>query len=175
VVNTDSDPHRIVLAGTPFRVTAVDGRDLNQPGEVVGVGLRLPAGGRADPQRSPCRTRQVALVVDGDRDGGVRLRPSGGRVRRPSVSNGGPELDLLRYGVPAALPFDPRAADRHFTMVLDRGVALVDGRPAYAQTVNGRATRRSPTSSSVQGRSSGSPSSTAAWRRTRGTCTAIPC
>jgi len=29
-------------------VTAVDGRDLNQPGEVSDAGLRLPAGGRYD-------------------------------------------------------------------------------------------------------------------------------
>lgn len=39
LINTDSDPHRFALAGTPFRVTAVDGRDLNQPGEVSDVGL----------------------------------------------------------------------------------------------------------------------------------------
>jgi FtsP/CotA-like multicopper oxidase with cupredoxin domain len=92
----------------------------------------------------------VALVVDGDRDGGVRLRPSevaSGDV----VIKDGPELDLLRYGVPATLPFDPRAADRHFTMVLDRGVALVDGRPAYAQTVNGRGHPAIPDQLVVQG------------------------
>ena len=53
-------------------------------------------------------------------------------------TSGWPELDLLRYGTPAAAPFDASRADRHFTMVLDRGVAMVDGRPAYAQTVNGR-------------------------------------
>jgi hypothetical protein len=48
LINTDSEPHRFALAGTPFRVAAVDGRDLNQPGEVSDVGLRLPAGGRSD-------------------------------------------------------------------------------------------------------------------------------
>ncbi|HEX5598770.1 MAG TPA: multicopper oxidase family protein [Micromonosporaceae bacterium] len=139
LINTDSDPHRIVLAGTPFRVAAVDGRDLNQPGEVSDVGLHLPAGGRYDlvfvmPDTS------VALVVDDDRDGGVRLRPQGnasGEARIADTSDL-PELDLLRYGAPAAVPFDTRNADRHFTIVLDRGVAMVDGRPAYAHTVNGR-------------------------------------
>ncbi|MFE9203438.1 multicopper oxidase family protein [Micromonospora sp. NPDC007230] len=139
LINTDSDPHRIVLAGTPFRVAAVDGRDLNQPGEVSDVGLHLPAGGRYDlvflmPDTS------VALVVDDDRDGGVRLRPRGdvrGEARVEDTSDL-PELDLLRYGAPAAVPFDSGNADRHFTMVLDRGVAMVDGKPAFAQTVNGR-------------------------------------
>ncbi|GAA1003888.1 hypothetical protein Aple_005170 [Acrocarpospora pleiomorpha] len=135
LINTDSDPHRIVLAGTPFRVTAVDGRDLNQPGEVSDVALRLPAGGRYDlvflmPDTS------VALVIDDDRDGGLRLHgDSLGEARDTSDL---PELDLLRYGTPAAVPFDARHADRHFTMVLDRGVALVNGQPAYAHTVNGQ-------------------------------------
>ncbi len=139
LINTDSAPHRIVLAGTPFRMAAVDGRDLNQPGEVRDVALHLPAGGRYDlvflmPDTS------VALVVDDDRDGGLRLRPHGdapGEARIEDTSDL-PELDLLRYGAPAAVPFDTRNADRHFTMVLDRGVAMVDGQPAYAHTVNGR-------------------------------------
>ncbi|SCF03409.1 Multicopper oxidase with three cupredoxin domains (includes cell division protein FtsP and spore coat protein CotA) [Micromonospora viridifaciens] len=139
LINTDSNPHRIVLAGTPFRVAAVDGRDLNQPGEVRDVALHLPAGGRYDLVfRMP--DTPVALVVDGDREGGLRLVPAGGAPAEARIEDtaGLPELDLLRYGAPAALPFDPRRADRRFTMVLDRGVAMVDGRPAYAQTVNGR-------------------------------------
>ncbi|MGH3738528.1 MAG: multicopper oxidase domain-containing protein, partial [Micromonosporaceae bacterium] len=68
---------------------------------------------------------------------GVRLRPEG--VDGAGADTGGwPELDLLHYGEPAAVPFGAGNADRHFTIVLDRGVAMVDGVPAYAQTVNGR-------------------------------------
>jgi FtsP/CotA-like multicopper oxidase with cupredoxin domain len=140
LINTDSDPHRLALAGSPFRVAAVDGRDLNRPGEINDVGLRLPAGGRFDlvfvmPDTS------VALVVDDDLDGGLLLRPDDAARAGPRIGDvsGRPELDLLRYGSPAAVPFDAGNADRHFTLVLDRGVALVNGRPAYAQTVNGRA------------------------------------
>jgi len=143
LINTDPVPHRFALAGTPFRVTAVDGRDLNQSGEVSDAGLRLPAGGRYDlvfvmPDTS------VALILDNDHAGGVRLRPdrpAGATGADPAVEDisGWPELDLLSYGTPAAVPFDAGSrADRHFTMVLDRGAAVVDGRPAYAQTVNGR-------------------------------------
>ncbi len=143
LINTDSGPHRFALAGTPFRVAAVDGRDLNQPGEVRAAGLRLAAGGRYD-LIFVMPDQPVALVLDQDHDGGLRLRPggSGGAAGDdPAVedTSGWPELDLLRYGTPAAVPFGPGSrADRHFTMVLDRGVAIVDGRPAYAQTVNGR-------------------------------------
>jgi FtsP/CotA-like multicopper oxidase with cupredoxin domain len=138
LVNTDSDPHRFALAGTPFRVTAVDGRDLNQPGEVSDAGLRLPAGGRYDLVFVMPDT-PVALVADNDHAGGLRLRPDDHAGTAVEDTSGWPELDLLRYGTPAAVPFDAGSrADRHFTVVLDRGVAMVDGRPAYAQTVNGR-------------------------------------
>ncbi|MFJ8582606.1 multicopper oxidase family protein [Micromonospora sp. NPDC093277] len=140
LINTDSDPHRFALAGTPFRVAAVDGRDINEPGEVSDVGLRLPAGGRYDLVFAMPDTA-VALVLDNDQAGGLRLRPAGHTGEDASVqdASGWPELDLLHYGTPAAVPFDAGSrADRHFTMVLDRGVALVNSRPAYAQTVNGR-------------------------------------
>jgi FtsP/CotA-like multicopper oxidase with cupredoxin domain len=140
LINTDSDPHRITLTGTPFRVTAVDGRDINQPGEVSAVGLRLPAGGRYD-LVFDMPDAAVTLVLDNDRDGGLRLRPeddSAGGELADDGSSSWPELDLLHYGEPIARPFDAVNADRHFTVVLDRGVALVDGRPAYAHTVNGR-------------------------------------
>jgi FtsP/CotA-like multicopper oxidase with cupredoxin domain len=138
LINTDSDPHWFALTGTSFRVVAVDGRDLHQPGEVSQVGLRLPAGGRYDVVFDMPDTT-VVLVLDNDRDGGLWLYPPGdnGAPAVQDTSNW-PELDLLQYGEPAEVPIDPASADRHFTIVLDRGVAMVDGRPAYAHTVNGR-------------------------------------
>src|SRR5690606_27269877 len=48
VVNTDNLPLRLALSGAPFRLVAVDGRDLHRPGEVSGKALRLAAGGRYD-------------------------------------------------------------------------------------------------------------------------------
>ncbi|TWD75411.1 FtsP/CotA-like multicopper oxidase with cupredoxin domain [Kribbella amoyensis] len=130
LVNTDSEPHRFGLAGTPFRVVAVDGRDLDGPGEVSDVALRLPAGGRYDVTFAMPST-SVALVVDDDPRQGLLLRPEDDATAEPSYRTGA-ELDLLGYGTRTAAPF---ATDRHFTLVLDRGLAMVDGRPAYA---NGR-------------------------------------
>ncbi|MGY5306903.1 multicopper oxidase family protein [Nocardia gipuzkoensis] len=139
LINTDSDPHLFALAGASFRVVAVDGRDLEQPGEVTRTALRLPAGGRHDlvfvmPSTS------VALAVD-DRAATVWLRPRAGAPDgEPSTQDfaGWPELDLLRYGTPVPVALRTAAVDRHFTLVLDRGAAMVDGAPAYAHTVNGR-------------------------------------
>ncbi|WP_236565792.1 MULTISPECIES: multicopper oxidase family protein [Nocardia] len=139
LINTDSDPHTFTLAGTSFRVVAVDGRDLVQPGDIVRTVLRLPAGGRYDlvfvmPSTS------VALTVD-DRAATMWLRPRDGAPDgEPSAGDiaGWPELDLLRYGTPVPVALRTAAPDRHFTLVLDRGLAMVDGSPAYAHTVNGR-------------------------------------
>jgi FtsP/CotA-like multicopper oxidase with cupredoxin domain len=140
LVNTDSNAHRFALVGTSFRVTAVDGRDLHQPGEITRTGLHLPAGGRFD-LAFAMPDNPVTLVLDDDHTGGLRLHPAGTAHTDAAAedTSGWPELNLLHYGTPAAVPFDAaNHADRHFTMVLDRGVAIVDGHPAYAQTVNGR-------------------------------------
>lgn len=138
VINTDSEPHELALAGATFRVAAVDGRDLHRPGDLDEVRLRLPAGGRYD-LTFAMPERPVALVIDGNPDAGVRMRPDGAEEvdLSPTDVDTWPELDLLAYGQPTAVHLDPALAARHFTIVLDRGVALVDGRPAYAHTVNG--------------------------------------
>jgi FtsP/CotA-like multicopper oxidase with cupredoxin domain len=139
LINTDSDPHWFALAGAAFRVVAVDGRDLNQPGELRAVELRIPAGGRYDVVLA-MPDIPVALVLDNYHGSGVLLRPTNYAGNDPVLpdTSDWPELDLPRYGQPAAVPFDVDNADRYFTMVLDRAVAMDDGRPAYAQTVNGR-------------------------------------
>ena len=47
LVNTDNAPKPFVLSGSPFRVVAIDGTDLNRPGLIDGhPTLRVAAGGR---------------------------------------------------------------------------------------------------------------------------------
>ncbi|MET8154810.1 multicopper oxidase domain-containing protein [Sphaerisporangium sp. NPDC005289] len=69
-----------------------------------------------------------------------------GAVAVPDTQ-GWPELDLTRYGTPAGpLPYNGSSRfDRDFTMVLDQGLAVSEGRPLYAHTVNGRAFPSVPT------------------------------
>ena len=180
LVNTDSDPHRFALAGTPFRVAAVDGRDLNQPGEVSDAGLRLPAGGRYDLVFVMPDT-PVALVLDNDHAGGLRLRPddhagTAGADRPSRTPPAGPNSTCCATerrppcrSMPAAAPTG--TSPWSWTAVSPWSTAGRRTRRRSTAVV----TRRSRISSSPRAISSGSPWSTGAWRPTPGICTAIPC
>jgi FtsP/CotA-like multicopper oxidase with cupredoxin domain len=134
LVNTDSTTHRYALAGTPFRVAAIDGVDLAGPSSLVDTAVAVPAGGRYDlvftAPASP-----VGLFVDG------RLVYSTGPVSARTA--GWPVLDPLAYGGPAAVPW--ANFDKRFTLVLDRGLDLRGLVPRYAHTVNGAAYPDIPT------------------------------
>ncbi|WP_219417866.1 multicopper oxidase domain-containing protein [Pseudonocardia nigra] len=133
VSNSDNGPMPVWVAGAPFRVVSVDGTDLHEPGVVADVALELTGGGRAD------------LEIDMPGDGaGIRVEMGGAaavllggadvaRTPRPAC-----DLDLLSYGAPAPLGFDPAAATRSFDYVIGRRPGFLDGVPGLWWTVNGR-------------------------------------
>jgi FtsP/CotA-like multicopper oxidase with cupredoxin domain len=128
LLNTDSTTHRYALAGTAFRVAAIDGSDLAGPTSLVDTAVRIPAGGRYDLVFS-APAGPVGLFVDG------RLVYSTGPVT--AATGGWPVLDPLGYGAAAPVPWS--RFDREFTLVLDRGLDLHGLLPRYAHTVNGAA------------------------------------
>lgn len=134
LINTDSDSHRFALTGTDFRVVAVDGRDLDRPTPVGSVQLRVPAGGRYDLEFT-MPAAGATLLLNGD--SAARLGTERGYPAAGSDAPNWPDLDLLTYG--AAPPVRLPAPDRRLTLVLDRGIARVNGRPSFAHTVNGHA------------------------------------
>jgi len=137
LVNTDNAARRFTLAGTAFRLVAVDGTDLSGPGELRRVGLVLAAGGRYDLEFT-MPSAPVALEVGGDSHTAQRLSPPGDN-RTVESATGWPDLDLTRYGTPSATPFGAGSHfDRDYPLVLDQGLALVDGLPHYGYTINGR-------------------------------------
>ncbi|MFI5497971.1 multicopper oxidase family protein [Nocardia asteroides] len=134
LINTDSGSHRFALTGTDFRVVAVDGRDLDRPTPVGRVQLRVPAGGRYDLDFTMPAAGAILLLNGGS---AARLGSEKGYPATGSDVRNWPDLDLLTYG--AAPPVRLPAPDRRFTLVLDRGIARVNGTPSFAHTVNGRA------------------------------------
>ncbi|MBN6058408.1 multicopper oxidase family protein, partial [Nonomuraea sp. RK-328] len=144
VVNTENGETPAWVGGAPFRLVAVDGTDVNEPGPVRDTAVMVTAGGRADIEvtmpedGSPVRVHigGPAGVVLGSRSYDVPAAP------RPAK-----KLDLLSYGTPKAgapkagapnpLGFDPERADRRFTYEIGRRPGFLDGIPGIWWTVNG--------------------------------------
>ncbi|WP_433781971.1 multicopper oxidase family protein [Actinomycetospora sp. CA-101289] len=129
VVNTDNGPLQAWVGGAPYRLVAIDGVDVVGPTPTTDA-LSVTAGARAD--------LEIDLPADG---AGVRVDLGGsavtfGRALPPTPRPAG-QLDPLHYGTPAALGFDPDAADRRFDYVIGRRPGFVDGWPGLYWTVNG--------------------------------------
>ena len=133
LINTDDRPHALVVHGTPYRLAAVDGRELAGGGPLgADTVLPLPAGGRHDLVFS-LPPGPVRLAVDG-RDTGVLLGRDDGR---PPPVLGGRLLDVTRYAPPGPPPWGPEPRFAGVTLVLDRTLGFVDGLPALTYPING--------------------------------------
>ena len=133
VINTDQGT-AAVWASQGFRVVAVDGRDVNEPSDVTGRRVLVPAGGRVDVEIVAPAVGAARVHVGGARS--VVVGPAGAeapRVRQPQQ-----DLDLLSYGSPLPLGFDPERPDRTYDYVIGRRPGLIDGRPGLFWTINGR-------------------------------------
>ena len=133
VVNTDAGVAPLWVSGAAYRVVAVDGTDVNAPGEVEGRAYVVPAGGRADllvevPATSAFRVELsgVSLVVG----------PPGSTT--PATPRPKASVDLLTYGSPTPLEFDPERPDRQFAYSIGRRPGFVKGRPGVWWSINGK-------------------------------------
>ena len=134
LVNSDNTPQRFGLDGTPFRVAAIDGTELNRPAPLEHVSLRLAAGGRYDvtftmpnnPVRLAIRDTQAAIVLSPSGRGDIAAQPAAS------------EFDPAKYGSPAPTPFDASSHfDRSFRFDIGRKPGFLDGKPGMQWTING--------------------------------------
>ncbi|MDG4824137.1 multicopper oxidase family protein [Asanoa sp. WMMD1127] len=135
VVNTDSGPLRVAVAGAPYRVLAVDGHDLHEPGEVSSRVVVVAAGGRVDLSVTPPPAGAGAVRVDLGAGLSLVVGPPGAEA--PTADTAAAPLDLLAYGTPAPVDLDTSHVDRDFTLTIDRWPGFVDGRPGLFWTMNG--------------------------------------
>lgn len=132
VVNTDNGPMPIWVSGAPYRLLAVDGTDLHGPGMLDGIAVELTAGARADLEVT---VPAAGVRVEMSGSGAMVLGPPGATVaptRRPAS-----DVDLLTYGTPAPLGFDPATAHRWFDYAIGRRLGFLGGVPGLWWTVNG--------------------------------------
>ena len=144
VVNTDNGPIPVWVTGASYRVVAVDGTDVHGPTPVEDLAVLVTAGARVD--------LEVAVPPSG-----VRVQMGGRSVLLGAgagvAATGAPGefVDLLSYGEPADVGFDPDDATRRFEYVIGRRPGFLDGRPGVWWTINGRRFPDVPMYTVVQG------------------------
>ncbi len=132
VINTDNGLSTGWVRGAPYRVLAVDGTEVNSPGELTDEGFEVPAGGRVD----------LGFTVP---EGGLRVDFAGTTAmvfgQDPGDGDAGvaPEelVDLLSYGEPADVGFGTDDPDRRFDYRIGKRPGFLDGRPGMWWTING--------------------------------------
>lgn len=136
LVNTETQPRAFTVTGTLFRVTAIDGVDLNEPTDLMDAKLKLAAGGRYDVEFVMPET-PVRLADLDDPGLGILLSRDGEEEVEPVLD--GPEFDPTRYGSPAPTPFGPESDfDREFVQVFDGHLGFYDGRAENIMSINGQ-------------------------------------
>jgi FtsP/CotA-like multicopper oxidase with cupredoxin domain len=134
LVNTDNSPRRFALTGVPFRVLAIDGTDLNEPGVLSDTLLEVAAGGRVDVGLTVPGSPVWLSLVDTD----TALALNAGQDPAPVVPEGYPVFDPATYGRPAPTPFDASTAyDRSFELTITQKPGFFDGRPGRQWAING--------------------------------------
>ncbi len=135
-VNTDSAMRRFTVSGTPFRVLAIDGNDLNGPGlldtcasrsprEVaIDIGFVMPPGG----VRVGLEGTGAALASEPER----RER----RLRREHA-DGGLRPSRLRHSRRRRRSLQSSRFDRSFELTITKKLGFFDGRPGRHWALNG--------------------------------------
>jgi FtsP/CotA-like multicopper oxidase with cupredoxin domain len=134
VTNTDNGPMKLWASGS-YRLLALDGSDVHRPTEVAGRSVTLTAGARADLEVEVPRDG-AAISIQLTKTTAVIIGPPGADVPAPPQPNA--ELDLLAYGTPAPLGFDPAQPTRRFDYLINRRPGFVKGRPGIWWSINGR-------------------------------------
>ncbi len=134
IVNTDSSEHTFTVSGTPFRVLAIDGTDLNGPTELRDVALPVAAGGRIDVGyvQPP---HGVSVGLEGT-SVAITFGPGWPQVSetKPTIS-----FDPLTYGRPAPTPFSSSSTfDRDFHLAITKKLGFYDGKPGRQWALNGK-------------------------------------
>jgi FtsP/CotA-like multicopper oxidase with cupredoxin domain len=132
ITNTDNGPMQVWTSGS-FRLLAVDGTDVNRPTEVLDRAITLTAGARADIEVQ-VSSDGTATRIQLSKATAVVIGPDGADVAVPQQPID--ELDLLTYGSPAPLGFDP-AQGRRFDYLIGRRPGFVKGRPGMWWSING--------------------------------------
>ncbi|TMC10359.1 MAG: hypothetical protein E6J41_08535 [Chloroflexi bacterium] len=150
----DGTPEAPVLLGAPYRVVALDGRDLNGPQELGPERIAIGMGQRADLVFTMPASAAVRLVDTESQahSSGVQsaIAAAAGQVGLPSVTVGDgalpasprlaglPAFDPLDYGVAAPDPVATARPDASYPIVLTEQPCFHDGSIQLVHEINGK-------------------------------------
>jgi FtsP/CotA-like multicopper oxidase with cupredoxin domain len=133
VINTDRGIMPVWVSGPPYQLVAVDGAQINAPTTIDDRSVLVPAGGRADlAVQIPKSGQAVRVDLAG---AALIIGPDGATAaatRAPLET-----VDLLTYGSPTTIGFDPAAPNRIFDYKIGRRPGFVNGKPGVFWTING--------------------------------------
>ena len=156
----DGTPQAPVLLGAPYRVVALDGRDLIQPEELGPQRIPIGMGQRADLDFTMPASGAVRLI-----DTESQIHSSGvqsaigsfaGAASLPSVTVGEgtrpasprldalPAFDPLQYGAPAADPVSAAHVDASYPIVISEQPGFHNGSIQLVHEINGAASPNIP-------------------------------
>ncbi|MDN5274777.1 MAG: multicopper oxidase [Candidatus Saccharibacteria bacterium] len=147
IINTANGSKSFVLHGVDFKVVAIDGNAVNQPGILRDTRLRVPAGGRRDitftmPNGLVFFGRSESIAFT-PHDIGTTWSPDG--TASAPVIPAGTELDLLSYGQTTKTVLNANTHfDREFSLYLDPNVGFYDGRFGISYAINGKLSPNTP-------------------------------
>ncbi|WP_433295463.1 multicopper oxidase family protein [Actinoplanes sp. CA-030573] len=138
VINTDAQPLRAWVTGAPYRVAAIDGREVHGPTDISDKSVVVTAGGRVDLSFTVPASGLARLDVGAGAAlttaaaGGGAGPAGGGATGEPKAT-----IDFLSYGAKADLGFDPGKANRNFDYRIGRRAGFLDGKPGLWWSING--------------------------------------
>ncbi|MCW3842492.1 multicopper oxidase family protein [Micromonospora yasonensis] len=144
-VNDEKSP-TYVLTGTPFKVAATEGTEVDQPSEIkAGTGIVIGTGGRAD-LTFTMPNGPVRLTNIENPSTGLVLSPDGtADAPAPAFAADGPLFKRDDYGAPASTPFGLSSHfDRTFKLVLDDGPGFFNGKFDVMVKINGEVFPNTP-------------------------------
>jgi FtsP/CotA-like multicopper oxidase with cupredoxin domain len=148
IVNTHLISEKYTLQGTDYRITAIDGVQLQEPEPIPDrTSFRIGSGGRFDVVFT-MPDRPVALKVGDDAETakpGIWFQSAAGQ-ERPAVLPDAGLFDPADYGLPVVNALtEATSFDRRFTMVFGNTLGFYDGRFHFLWTINGEVYPNTPT------------------------------
>ncbi|MDI4649645.1 multicopper oxidase family protein [Cohnella hashimotonis] len=128
LINSGNETMEFHVDGAPFRVVAMDGHDLHEPGQLADTMVPIGAGQRYDLLIQVPATGKVVVGSPSAKSLPITI----GSGSEPHHSEGGQPFSFVDYGTPS--PNDPIPQvqpDRHFDLEL--------GQTLFVKSINGKA------------------------------------